>query len=83
MAELCQPDQIHWCDGSEAENQTLCDLMVKSGTFTKLNEKKRPGSYPGPLASQRRGARGRPDLHLFEDEGRGRADEQLGRSRRR
>ena len=45
MAALCQPRDIHWCDGSEAENQRLCDLMVKSGTFTRLNEKKRPGSY--------------------------------------
>ncbi|HXR47031.1 MAG TPA: phosphoenolpyruvate carboxykinase (GTP) [Candidatus Limnocylindrales bacterium] len=45
MAALCQPRDIHWCDGSDAENQRLCDLMVKSGTFTRLNEKKRPGSY--------------------------------------
>jgi phosphoenolpyruvate carboxykinase (GTP) len=43
MAALCTPERIHWCDGSEAENQALCDLMVKSGTFTKL--KKREGSY--------------------------------------
>ena len=40
MAELCQPERIHWCDGSDAENQALCDLMVKSGTFIKLNAKK-------------------------------------------
>ncbi len=45
MAELCQPERIHWCDGSAAEDQRLCELMVKSGTFTKLNEQKRPGSY--------------------------------------
>ncbi len=45
MAGLCQPDNIHWCDGSNAENQALCDLMVQRGTFTKLNPKKRPGSY--------------------------------------
>src|ERR1039458_2338902 len=45
MAELCQPERIHWCDGSDAENQTLCDLMVKSGTFIKLDAKKRPGCY--------------------------------------
>jgi phosphoenolpyruvate carboxykinase (GTP) len=45
MAELCQPERIHWCDGSDAENQALCDLMVKSGTFIKLNAKKRPGCY--------------------------------------
>jgi phosphoenolpyruvate carboxykinase (GTP) len=45
MAALCQPARIHWCDGSAEENQTLCDLMVKSGTFIKLNETKRPNSY--------------------------------------
>jgi phosphoenolpyruvate carboxykinase (GTP) len=45
MAELCQPEKVHWCDGSNAENQMLCDLMVKSGTLTKLNEKLRPNSY--------------------------------------
>jgi phosphoenolpyruvate carboxykinase (GTP) len=45
MAKLCQPEKVFWCDGSEPENKALCDLMVKSGTLTKLNEKKRPGSY--------------------------------------
>src|SRR4051812_17186554 len=45
MATLCQPESIHWCDGSHEENQALCDLMVQAGTLTKLNEKKRPGSY--------------------------------------
>jgi len=45
MTELCQPDSVHWCDGSEKENQSLCDLLVAHGTFTKLDAKKRPGSY--------------------------------------
>jgi len=45
QARLCQPETIHWCDGSDAEYQSLCDLMVKTGTFTKLNSLKRPGSY--------------------------------------
>ena len=45
MAEMCQPDQIRWCDGSQQEYDDLCDLMVKTGTFIKLNENKRPGSY--------------------------------------
>jgi phosphoenolpyruvate carboxykinase (GTP) len=44
-AAHCQPERVFWCDGSAAENQALCDLMVRSGTFTKLNEQKRPGSY--------------------------------------
>jgi len=45
MSKLCQPDTVFWCDGSEKENQALCDLMVEKGTFTRLNEAKRPGSY--------------------------------------
>jgi len=44
-AEICQPDAIHWCDGSEAENQKLLDMMVSTGMAIKLNESKRPGSY--------------------------------------
>jgi len=44
-AEWCQPEAIHWCDGSGEENQMLLDLMVKSGSAVKLNEEKRPGSY--------------------------------------
>jgi phosphoenolpyruvate carboxykinase (GTP) len=45
MAALCQPASIHWCDGSESENQALCDLMVRNGTLIQLNPQKRPGSY--------------------------------------
>ncbi len=45
MTQLCQPARVHWCDGSDAENQSLCDLMVKGGTFTRLNDKLRPGCF--------------------------------------
>jgi phosphoenolpyruvate carboxykinase (GTP) len=45
MAALCKPDHIHWCDGSEAEYKSLCDVMVKSGTLLPLNQDKRPGSF--------------------------------------
>jgi len=45
VAELCQPDQIYWCDGSEEENQRLLQEMVDAGMATKLNEQKRPGCY--------------------------------------
>ena len=44
-ADICQPNSIHWCDGSEEENQKLLDGMVKSGAAVKLNDKKQPGSY--------------------------------------
>jgi phosphoenolpyruvate carboxykinase (GTP) len=45
IAAQTQPDSIHWCDGSEAENQLLMDQMVATGMATKLDEKKRPNSY--------------------------------------
>ena len=45
MARLCQPKNVHWCDGSKEEYNSLCELMLKTGTFTKLNEKKRPNCY--------------------------------------
>jgi phosphoenolpyruvate carboxykinase (GTP) len=45
MASLCKPDRIHWCTGSETENEALLAQMVAAGTLTKLNPAKRPGSY--------------------------------------
>jgi len=44
-AELCQPEKVYWCDGSEEENNRLLGEMVTSGMAVKLDEKKRPGSY--------------------------------------
>ena len=44
-AVLCQPEKIHWCDGSETENRQLLDDMTASGMCIKLNEAKRPNSY--------------------------------------
>lgn len=45
VSALCRPANIHWCDGSQAEYDRLCGEMVAAGTFTKLNEKLRPGSF--------------------------------------
>ncbi len=39
IAALTKPDAVHWCDGSEAENQHMVDLLIAGGTFTKLEKK--------------------------------------------
>jgi phosphoenolpyruvate carboxykinase (GTP) len=44
-AELCQPDQIFWCDGSEAEKEYLTGQAVEQGVLIKLNPEKLPGCY--------------------------------------
>lgn len=45
VAELTQPDRVHWCDGSDAEWTALTDELVKSGTLKPLNPAKRPNSF--------------------------------------
>jgi phosphoenolpyruvate carboxykinase (GTP) len=54
-AATLQPDAIHWCDGSEAEQTWLAERLVQTGTFRRLDDARRPGSYravsePGDVA---------------------------------
>ena len=45
VAELTQPDKIHWCDGSEAEYERLVNQMCQSGDLIPLNEDNYPNCY--------------------------------------
>ncbi len=45
MISLCEPADVHWCDGSQNEADGLFAAMVEKGMCVKLNEQKRPNSY--------------------------------------
>ena len=45
MISLCEPADVHWCDGSQKEADGLFAAMVEKGMCVKLNEQKRPNSY--------------------------------------
>ena len=45
VAELTQPADVHWCDGSAEEYDELCSRLVDGGTFERLADAKRPNSY--------------------------------------
>ena len=45
ITELCRPDRVVWCDGSEAERARLTEEAVKTGVLMPLNQQKMPGCY--------------------------------------
>ena len=75
MAELTQPDHIHWVDGSEEENEALCQELVSKGTFIRLNEKLWPDCYYARSDAERCCPGGGSNLYLFALERQRRSDE--------
>src|ERR671910_1807419 len=45
VAELTQPDHIHWCTGSDEEWQQLTRSLEATGGFTRLNPDVMPNSF--------------------------------------
>ena len=45
VSELTQPENIHWCTGSDEENRQLIDGMLETGEFIELNQQTNPGCY--------------------------------------
>ena len=45
VSQLTRPDNIHWCTGSDEENQGLIDTMLADGTFIELNQQTNPDCY--------------------------------------
>ncbi|MHB8852403.1 MAG: phosphoenolpyruvate carboxykinase (GTP) [Ignavibacteriaceae bacterium] len=45
MTELCKPDSVYWCNGSNEEFEQMTNDLIGNGTFIKLNESKRPNSF--------------------------------------
>jgi phosphoenolpyruvate carboxykinase (GTP) len=55
VAELTKPADVHWCDGSPEEYDSICQKLIEAGTFERLSETERPNSYlarsdPGDVA---------------------------------
>jgi phosphoenolpyruvate carboxykinase (GTP) len=45
MAQICQPEQVFWCDGSLPEKDFLTGLAVDQGVLIRLDQQKWPGCY--------------------------------------
>jgi phosphoenolpyruvate carboxykinase (GTP) len=55
MVALCEPDTVHWFEGTDEEYELLSKQLVEAGTLVELDPAKRPGSYwalsdPGDVA---------------------------------
>src|SRR3954453_22131386 len=48
IASLTEPDSVYWCEGSAEEYDRLAQALIDAGTFERLDQARRPNSYPAP-----------------------------------
>jgi phosphoenolpyruvate carboxykinase (GTP) len=45
VAELTQPDEVYWCNGTQAEYRELAGKLLAEGGFVELNQETHPGCF--------------------------------------
>ena len=77
IAELTQPDRVHWCTGSDAEWTELTDSLVSTGHLHPAQRGEEAELLLRGLRPHRRGTRRGPHLHLQRRREGRRAHQQL------
>ena len=78
MVALCEPDSVHWFEGTDEEYELLSKQLVEAGTLRRARSGQAPRLVLGGVGSERRRPGRGPDVHLLRTRGRRRADQQLG-----
>jgi GTP-dependent phosphoenolpyruvate carboxykinase len=80
IAELTKPDDVVWCDGSQAEWERLTSLLVANGTFYAAQPRAAAEQLLVRVRPWRRGPGRGPDVHLLQAGRRRGSDQQLDRA---
>ena len=80
--QLCEPDAIHWFDGSDAEFELLCQAAGRGRHVHRARPGQAARLVLGPLRPERRRPGRGPHLHLLRARGRRRPHQQLEGPRR-
>ena len=68
MVELCEPDDVHWFDGSDEEHAAPLQAAGRRGHVRRARRREAPRLLLGPLRPERRRPGRGPHLHLLDHE---------------